>query len=101
MMKMRLWIPPLLPMRKTVISLIIIIASFLFVCSPNNSRADAGDGAISIMNYSLKPIGYVSGDRFIQSIWNIELQNNNGTAHSFDIKIVFFDKEQNELKEVS
>jgi hypothetical protein len=52
------------------------------------------------VNYSLKPIGYVSGDKFIQSIWNLELKNNNGATHSFNVKIVFYDKDKNQLKEV-
>jgi len=84
-------------MRKTVISLLLIIAAFLFLSAPMNSLAEE---AIGILNYSLKPIGYVSGDKFIQSIWNLELKNNNGAAHSFNIKIVFYDKEKNQLKEV-
>ena len=84
-------------MRKAGISLLLIIAVFLITSLQANSWAD---DIISIKNYSLKPIGYVSGDRFIQSIWNIELQNNNVTDHSFDIKIVFFDKDQNELKQI-
>jgi len=60
----------------------------------------ADDSAISILNYSLKPVGYVSGNRFIQSIWNIELKNNEATPHSFNIKVVFYDKDNKQLKEV-
>ncbi|MBN1625909.1 MAG: hypothetical protein JW944_05235 [Deltaproteobacteria bacterium] len=60
----------------------------------------ADDSTISILNYSLKPVGYVSGNRFIQSIWNIELKNNEAAPHSFNIKVVFYDKDNNQLKEV-
>jgi len=58
------------------------------------------EDTISILNYSLKPVGYVSGDRFIQSVWNIELKNNDGADHNFNIKVVFYDKDKNTLKEV-
>jgi hypothetical protein len=84
-------------MRKFGISLILIVAAFLITCVPMNLFAE---DTISILNYSLKPVGYVSGDKFIQSIWNIELKNNDGTAHSFNIKVVFYDKDKNLLKEV-
>jgi len=84
-------------MRKTGISLLLIILAFLILSAQRKSLAE---DTISILNYSLKPVGYVSGDKFIQSIWNIELKNNDGASHSFNIKIVFFDKEKNQLKEV-
>ena len=84
-------------MRKNGISFLIIVTTFFILCSASNTWAQ---DVISIVNYSLKPVGYVSGDRFIQSIWNIELKNNEGTQHSFDIKIVFYDKDKNELKDV-
>lgn len=58
------------------------------------------EDTISILNYSLKPVGYVSGNRFIQSIWNIELKNNEADSQSFNIKVVFYDKDKNQLKEV-
>jgi len=83
-------------MRKTGIFLLIIF-TLLIAYLPVNSWAE---DTISILNYSLKPVGYVSGDRFIQSIWNIELKNNDGTPHTFNIKIVFYDKDKNELKDV-
>ena len=84
-------------MRKFGISLLLIIAALLIICAPMNLWAE---DTISILNYSLKPVGYVSGDKFIQSIWNIELKNNDGAPHSFNIKVVFYDKEKNQLKEV-
>jgi len=85
-------------MRKTGISLILYVCAFLILSSAINSRAQ--DDIISIVNYSLKPVGYVSGNRFIQSIWNLELKNNEQKPHSFKIKIVFYDKDKNELKNV-
>jgi len=84
-------------MRKFGISLLLIIAALLTICAPLNLFAE---DTISILNYSLKPVGYVSGDKFIQSIWNIELKNNDGSAHNFNIKVVFYDKDKNQLKEV-
>jgi hypothetical protein len=56
------------------------------------------EDTISILNYSLKPVGYVDNDKFLQTIYNVELKNNQGTAHSLNLKIVFFDKENNQLK---
>jgi hypothetical protein len=84
-------------MRKTGISLLLIISAFLILSATANSLAE---DTISILNYSLKPVGYVSGDKFIQSIWNLELKNNDGASHSFNVKIVFYDKDKNQLKEV-
>jgi len=84
-------------MRKFGISLLLIIAAFLIICAPMSLLAE---DTISILNYSLKPVGYVSGDKFIQSIWNIELKNNDGAPHSFNIKVVFYDKDKNQLKEI-
>jgi len=83
-------------MKKSGFSLMAIISVVFILCSSDILAEDT----ISILNYSLKPVGYVSGDRFIQSVWNIELKNNNGSSHSFDIKVVFYDKEKNQLKEV-
>jgi|GEM_PF-3505660 len=84
-------------MRKTGLSFLLITAVFVILFAPLGSLAE---DTISILNYSLKPVGYVSGDKFIQSIWNLELKNNDGASHSFNIKIVFFDKDKNQLKEV-
>lgn len=84
-------------MRKTGISLFLIISAFFIVYSPMNLRAE--DSAISILNYSLKPGGYVDDNKSLQTIYNIELKNNQGTAHSFSLKIVFYDKAKNQLKE--
>ena len=67
----------------------------LIYCSVNSWSADI----ISILNYSLKPVGYVDNNKYIQAIYNIELKNNEAKAHSFNIKIVFYDKEKNTVKE--
>ena len=84
-------------MRRFGNSLILIISTVIMLCNPMNLFAE---DTISIVNYSLKPVGYVSGDRFIQSIWNIELKNNEASAQNFNIKVVFYDKDKNQLKEV-
>jgi len=83
-------------MRKTGISLLLIISAFLIAYSPMNLQAEE---TITILNYSLKPIGYVDDDKSLQTVYNIELKNNQGTAHSFNLKIVFYDKTKNQLKE--
>lgn len=84
-------------MKRFGISLILTISTLLILCAPMNLLAQ---DTISILNYSLKPVGYVSGNRFIQSIWNIELKNNEATPQNFNIKVVFYDKDKNQLKEV-
>lgn len=84
-------------MKRFGISLILTISTLLILCAPMNLLAQDN---ISILNYSLKPVGYVSGNRFIQSIWNIELKNNEAIPQNFNIKVVFYDKDKNELKEV-
>jgi len=83
-------------MKKSGIYL-MLSACFLLsaICSLNSWAA--GD-AISILNYSLKPVGYINDDKFLQTIYTIELKNNQETKHSFSVKIVFFDKENNQLK---
>jgi hypothetical protein len=83
-------------MRKTKISFVLALS--LFIIALFSISALAGD-VINILNYSLKPAGYVDGDKSLQTIWNIELQNTEATAHSFTIKIVFFDKEKKQIKE--
>jgi hypothetical protein len=77
---------------------IYLIASICFlvsvICSMNSWAGDI----ISILNYSLKPVGYINDDKFLQTIYTIELKNNQDTKHSFSVKVVFFDKENNQLK---
>jgi hypothetical protein len=82
-------------MKKSGICLMLFISSFLLAYCPINSWAE---DVISIVNYSLKPVGYVNNDTFLQTIYNVELKNNQGTPHSFNVKIVFFDKGNNQLK---
>ena len=83
-------------MRKARISLLLIISSFLILFFLSNSWAE---DIINILNYSLKPVGYVDDNKSLQTVYNIELKNNQGTAHSFNLKIVFYDKAKNQLKE--
>jgi len=74
----------------------VLAASFLLTvyCSINSWAGDV----ISIMNYSLKPVGYIDNDKSLQTIYNVELKNNQDAPHKFNVKIVFFDKENNQLK---
>ena len=82
-------------MKKTGICLMLLVSSFLIAYCSINSWAD---DVISIVNYSLKPVGYVDNDKYLQTMYNVELKNNQATPHSFNVKIVFFDKEKNQLK---
>jgi hypothetical protein len=82
-------------MKKTGICLVLFVCAFLFAFGSINSWAE---DAISIVNYSLKPVGYVDNDKYLQTIYNVELKNNQGTPHSFNMKVVFFDKGNNQLK---
>ena len=82
-------------MKKFGVCLALFVSCFLVAyCSMNSWAEDT----ISILNYSLKPVGYVDNDKFLQTIYNVELKNNQGKAHSLNLKIVFFDKENNQLK---
>jgi hypothetical protein len=83
-------------MKKSSIYL-ILSACFLLTATCSINSWAAGD-AISILNYSLKPVGYINDDKLLQTIYTIELKNNQETKHSFSVKIVFFDKENNQLK---
>lgn len=82
-------------MKKSGVYLVLLVSFLLTVyCSINSWANDV----ISILNYSLKPVGYVDNDKFLQTIYNMELKNNQGASHSFNVKIVFFDKENNQIK---
>jgi hypothetical protein len=83
-------------MKKSGIYLILFVSSFLFAFCSVNSWAD---DVVSIVNYSLKPVGYVDNNKYLQTIYNVEVKNNEGTTHSFNFKIVFLDKEKNQIKE--
>jgi hypothetical protein len=82
-------------MKKNGIYFVLFISFLIAFCTINSWA----DDAISILNYSLKPMGYVDNDKYLQTIYNIELKNNQATPHSLNVKIVFFDKEKNQLKE--
>jgi hypothetical protein len=58
------------------------------------------DTGISILNYSLKPVGYVNNNKFISSNYQLELKNNERTAKNVKYTIMFYDKNQNTVKEV-
>jgi hypothetical protein len=83
-------------MKKAFILAALIISSLLITYASSNAVAE---DKISILNYSLKPVGYVEDNKFLQTMYSIELQNNEATAHSFNIKVVFFDKEKKSIKE--
>jgi len=82
-------------MKKTGIYL---IASVCFLVSLICSMNSWGGEVISILNYSLKPVGYINDNKLLQTIYTIELKNNQDAKHSFSVKVVFFDKENNQLK---
>jgi hypothetical protein len=82
-------------MKKTSVYFLTSVCFLVsLICSMN---VWAGD-IISILNYSLKPVGYINNDKFLQTIYTIELKNNQDAKHSFSVKVVFFDKESNQLK---
>jgi hypothetical protein len=95
-------------MKKILTILLIMFAAIglLFgIVSPakaqgENKEGQASDASISILDYALKPVGYVQGDKFIKSKWDMELKNNEGTNKNVNIKIRFYDKDQNMLREV-
>jgi hypothetical protein len=82
-------------MKKSGVYLVLAASFLITAYSSINSWAN---DVISILNYSLKPVGYVDNDKFLQTIYNVELKNNQDTPHSFNVKIVFFDKGNNQLK---
>jgi len=67
----------------------------------NNKEERSADKSISILDYSLKPVGYIQGEKSIKSKWDMELKNNEGTTQSVNIKILFYDRDKNKLKEVN
>lgn len=66
-----------------------------------NKDKQANDSSISILNYALKPVGYVQGDRFVKSRWDMELKNNEQENKNVNIKIRFYDKDKNPVKEIN
>lgn len=95
-------------MKKILIITVMLFAAIgllggtvLDAKAQGEAEENISDLRIGIINYSCKPVGYVSGDRFIQTVWNMELKNNEETPHKFTIKIIFYDKEKNELKQVT
>ena len=83
-------------MKKTGIFFVLLISSFIIAHGPIDSWSN---DVISIVNYSLKPVGYVENNKYLQTMYNIELKNNDASPHSFNVKIVFFDKEKSQVKE--
>jgi hypothetical protein len=66
-----------------------------------NRDKKSADSTISILNYALKPVGYVQGEKFVKSRWDIELKNNEEANRSINIKIRFYDIDKNPVKEVN
>lgn len=95
-------------MKKVVTIAVMLFTAigFLIVTVSNaktqeQSQEKPSDVCISIISYSCKPLGYTSGNRFVETKWDIKLKNNEGKNHSCNIKIIFYDKDKNELKEVT
>ena len=82
-------------MKKSGICLILFVACLIAFCSFNSWA----DNVINVVNYSLKPAGYVDNNKYLQTVYNVELKNNDAASHSFDFKVVFFDKDKNHVKE--
>jgi hypothetical protein len=66
----------------------------------DSKNKQTNDSSISILNYALKPVGYVQGDRFVKSRWDMELKNNEEANRNVNIIIRFYDKDKNPIKDV-
>jgi hypothetical protein len=95
-------------MKKILTILLIIFATIGLLfgivstakAQGENKDKQSSDPTVSILDYALKPVGYVQGDRFVKSKWDMELKNNEGTTKNVNIKIRFYDKDLNMLREV-
>jgi hypothetical protein len=96
-------------MEKTLKIFFIGIAAFglLFGTLVNATAKDENkdnqptDSSISILSYALKPVGYIEGDRFVESNLDMDLKNNEGANQKANVIIRFYDKDKNMLKEVT
>jgi hypothetical protein len=82
-------------MKKSGIRFMLFVSFLIALCSLNSWA----DSTINILNYSLKPVGYVEDNKYLQTMYSVELKNNDAASHSFNFKVVFFDKEKNQIKE--
>jgi hypothetical protein len=82
-------------MKKIGICFMLFVSALIAFCAFNSSA----DGIINVVNYSLKPVGYVENNKFLQTMYNVEIKNSDTASHSFNFKVVFFDKEKNQIKE--
>jgi hypothetical protein len=91
----------------TIVVIMIVAIGLLFgtastaTAQGENKKERSADTSISILDYSLKPVGYVQGNSLIKSKWDMELQNTEGTAKPVNIKILFYDRDKNKLKEIN
>lgn len=95
-------------MKKTMTLAVMLFTTIgLLLLTVSNTKAQdeikvdqSANDVISILAYSFQPVGYVSGERFIQCKCSIELKNNEGIPHSFNIRIIFYDKDNNILGDI-
>jgi hypothetical protein len=96
-------------MKKILTIVIIMLAAIGLLFGTVSTAAAQGenkdkqstDTNVSLLNYSLKPVGYIQGNGLIKSKWDMELENTEGTAKPVNIKIIFYDRDKNKLKEVN
>jgi hypothetical protein len=96
-------------MKKILAIVVIMLAAIGLLFGTVSTAAAQGenkdkqstDTNVSLLNYSLKPVGYIQGNGLIKSKWDMELENTEGTAKPVNIKIIFYDRDKNKLKEVN
>ena len=63
-------------------------------------HAWAGD-KIAVVQYELKPVGYVDSGKYLKTEWNAKLRNGASEHVKFNVTIVFVDSSNEVLKEAT
>jgi len=84
-------------MRHTGIYAALIFSSLL-IAYPSISSSAQDD--ITILKYSLKPVEYVDSGIFVRTKWNLFLVNEAKTPVKFIVRIIFIDKDDNNVNEI-
>jgi hypothetical protein len=84
-------------MKHIRIYLVTAISALLLIGSAVHSSAE--EDIIFILKYSLRPVAYVSENRFVETAWNVELCNSSKKDLNFIMHFFFLDKEGNKINE--
>jgi hypothetical protein len=76
----------------------IISAAVAFLIALFSFGSWAADKVV-VLEYNLKPVGYVESGKYLKTEWSAKLRNRISEPVSFDITIVFFDSSNSELKQ--